>query len=123
MVQMNSPGSGWTNGLSIAPLDAQSGQLVGGSRRTDFASSRTSSANTSARIATPSSRKSGRLTAPVILCGGARLPGDALRGGGGQLADAQARANHDHAEAERHTEKMHDARRRSPGRACGLLRA
>ena len=52
-----------------------------------------SSANTSARIATPSSRNSGRLTAPVIWRRRARLPADRLRRAGGQLADAESRAN------------------------------
>ena len=74
-----------------------------------------SSTNTSARIATPSSRKSGRFTAPVILCGGGRLAGDAFRGGGGEPADAERGADDDHAEAERGAEQVKhrtDCRRR-----------
>ncbi len=40
------------------------------------------------------------------LVGGARLPGDALRGGGGELADAEAGADDDHAEPERDAEQL-----------------
>ena len=58
IVQMNRPGSSWTSGLSMAA----SFQPHGAGRF----SSTISSTNTSARIATPSSRNSGRFTAPVI---------------------------------------------------------
>ena len=50
-----------------------------------------SSTNTSARIATPSSRKSGRLTAPVILSAALGWRAMPLGGGRGELADAQRR--------------------------------
>ena len=59
------------------------------------------STKTSPRIATPSSRNSGRFTAPMICPAALGWRATPLGGSGGETADAEARANHDQSEPQR----------------------
>ena len=66
-----------------------------------------SSTPTSAIIATPSSRKSGRFTAPVILSAAAGWRAMPSRRSRGELPDAEAGADDDHAKTDRRAEVGH----------------
>ena len=61
---------------------------------------------TSARIATPSSREQRQVDGAGDLRRGVRLPCNSLGGGGGESADAQTRADHDHPESQSRTEQV-----------------
>ncbi len=91
MVQMNRPGIG------LDEVGCPSMRPV--SRQDYFVS--TISANTSAENRDAFEQEERQVHGAGDLVGGGRLAGDAFRGGGGELADAEARADHDHAEPDR----------------------
>src|SRR3954466_5116712 len=89
IVQMNSPGSGWTSGFISAAHDQHE-------EREHFRENRHAFEEEQRQI-----DRAGDLG------GGAGLPGDALGGRRGELADAERRADHNHAEPDGNRRELH----------------